>query len=76
MTCLCHFPDGTQGVYHVEQQRLLRGTLTTIAGVDGAWVVTEMVAPDEAEAIYAELWLREATDEELTPAPVIDPESR
>ena len=75
MPYLCHFPDGSDGVYHVEQERLLKGTLTTIVGVDGLWVITEMAAPDEAEAIDAELWLREATDEELTRISGIGPET-
>jgi hypothetical protein len=75
MTCLCHFPDGSDGVYHVEQERLLRGALTTLTGIEGVWVITEMVAPDESEAIDAELWLREAADEELTPISGSDPKS-
>lgn len=67
MTCLCHFPDGSAGVYVVETEPLLRGTLTAITGLPGLWVVTEMDAPDEAEVlISAEIWLRPATDEELT----------
>lgn len=66
VTCLCHFPDGSEGVYVVEHERLLRGTQTTIAGLEGLWVVTEMIAPDEAEVIDAEIWLRAVTDEELT----------
>jgi len=62
-TCLCHFPDGSEGVYVVEHKQLLRGTQTTIAGLEGLWVVTEMNPPDEAEVIDAELWVRPPTDE-------------
>jgi hypothetical protein len=59
-TCLCHFPSGEEGVYLVEHERLLRGTRTSIAGVEGLWTVTEMTAPDEAEVIDAEIWVRPA----------------
>ena len=55
--CLCHFPDGSQGVYRVEHERLLAGSQTTIAGLEGLWVVTEMNAPDKAEVIDAEIWV-------------------
>ena len=67
MTCLCHFPDGSAGVYTVESEPLLIGTKTTIAGLAGLWVVTEMNAPGEAEVVItAEIWVRPATDEELS----------
>lgn len=62
-TCLCHFPDASEGVYMVEHDQVLRGTHTTIAGLEGLWVVTEMIAPDEAEVIDAEIWVKPATDE-------------
>ena len=61
-TCLCHFPDGSDGVYAVEcEYDLLRGSVVTVVGLDGAWVVTEMDAPDEAEVIDAEIWLTRPT---------------
>ena len=63
MTCLCHFSDGSEGVYVVEHAQLLRGSRTTIVGVEGLWVVTEMLAQDEAEVIDAEVWLRTASEE-------------
>jgi hypothetical protein len=75
MTCLCHFPDGSDGVYHVEHEPLLRGAHTTITGLEGSWAITEMIPPGEAEAIEAEIWLREATDEDLTRMPGIRPET-
>ncbi len=59
-TCLCHFSVGSEGVYRVEHERLLRGSKTTIVGLQGLWVVTEMNAPDEAEVIDAELWIEPA----------------
>ena len=65
-TCLCHFSSGAEGVYVVEREQLLRGSQTEIAGLDGLWLVTEMLAPDEAEVIDAEIWVRPATDGELT----------
>ena len=61
-TCLCHFPDGSDGVYSVEYEyELLRGSVLTIVGLEGAWVVTEMDAPDEAEVIDAEIWVTRPT---------------
>jgi hypothetical protein len=63
--CLCHFSSGADGVYVVEREQLLRGTITPIAGLAGTWTVTEMVAPDQAEVIDAEIWVRRATAEEL-----------
>ena len=49
-TCLCHFPDGSDGVHAVEYEyELLRGSVLTVVGVEGVWAVTETVAPDEAE---------------------------
>ena len=66
-TCLCHFPSGADGVYYVVvREQLLRGTQTVITGLPGVWTVTEMIAPDEGEVIDAEIWVRPATDEELT----------
>jgi hypothetical protein len=49
-TCLCHFPDGSDGVHAVEYEyELLRGSVLTVVGVEGVWAVTETEAPDEAE---------------------------
>jgi len=71
-TCRCHFPDGSDGVYAVEHDQLLRGTRTTITGLEGVWVVTELSPPGEAEIIDAELWVRPATDDELASLPAVD----
>ena len=61
-TCLCHFPDGSAGVHAVEYQyELLKGSVLSIVGLEGAWVVTEMDAPDEAELIDAEIWVTRPT---------------
>ena len=49
----------------MEREQLLRGTRTPIAGLAGIWTVTEMIAPDEAEVIDAEIWVRPATADEL-----------
>ncbi len=60
-TCLCHFPDGAEGVHIVEhRQELLRGAEATIVGLEGTWLITEMNAPGEAEVIDAEIWVKPA----------------
>lgn len=73
--CLCHFPDGSVGVYRLADERLLIGSRTTIIGLEGLWIVTEMNPPDEAEVVDAELWLRPATDEELVSKSGFSPET-
>lgn len=67
-TCLCHFPDGSEGVYLIEHDQLLRGAQATIAGLEGLWVVSEMIPPDEAEVTVAELWVKRPSDEETADA--------
>ena len=58
-TCLCHVPDGSEGVHYIEhQQALLRGAEVTIVGLEGTWAIVEMNAPDEAEVIDAEIWVK------------------
>ena len=57
-TCLCHFPDGSDGVHIAAgENELLRGAVITIVGFEGVWVVTEMNPPGEAEVIDAEIWV-------------------
>lgn len=75
-TCLCHFSNGDDGVYTLNHDRLLKGTTVALTGLDGIWTITEMEAPDEAEVIDAELWLRPATDEELVSTSGSAPQTR
>ena len=39
---LCHFPNGSAGIYRLADERLLIGSRTTIIGLEGLWIVAEM----------------------------------
>ena len=67
--CLVHFPDDTQGVHLVPgpAPSIHNSRFIKIVGAPGAWRVTEMTAPIPNGADYAaEIWVRPATDEELS----------
>lgn len=67
LTCLCHFPDGTEAIREVEGDPLTRGNRIELDGDASPWYVTKhtpttgVVEETIAQPFDAEIWVdREA----------------